>query len=87
MLDVAPIELTVVAQRPRPSGRRGGTTAQIGIPDLERARERMIAIAASLAAPTIAHYAVTDDADDCRYCSYKDACRERPAIVEERFGR
>jgi RecB family exonuclease len=87
MLDVAPIELTVVAQRPRPTGRRGGTTAQIGIPDLERARERMIAIAASLAAPTIAHYAVTNDADDCRYCSYKDACRERPAVVEERFGR
>jgi len=88
LLDVAPIELTVVAQRPRtPSGRRDATTAQIGIPDLERARDRMIELAALLATPTIARYRVTDDADNCRYCAYKDACRERPAVAEERFGR
>jgi hypothetical protein len=47
----------------------------------------MIAIAGRLATPTIAHYAVTDDPDNCRYCSYKDACRERPAVAGERFGR
>ena len=47
----------------------------------------MIAIAGRLATPTIAHYAVTDDADACRYCSYKDACRDRPAVAGERFGR
>jgi RecB family exonuclease len=88
LLDVAPIELTVVAQRPRsPSGRRDATTAQIGIPDLERARDRMIELAALLAKPTLAHYAATDDAENCRYCSYKDACRERPGVTEERFGR
>jgi RecB family exonuclease len=87
LLDVAPIELNVVAQRPRTPARRDATTAQIGIPDLERAREKMIELAALLASPTIAHYAATDDPDNCRYCAYKDACRERPAVAEERFGR
>jgi RecB family exonuclease len=87
LLDVAPIELTVVPQRPRTSTRSSGTTAQIGIPDLERARDRMIELAALLATPTLAHYAVTDDPDNCRYCSYRDACRARPAVAEERFGR
>lgn len=92
LLDVEPIELTVVAQRPAQNGRAlrpgsGQTTASIGIPDLERARERMIEIAKTLATPTIAHYAVTGDPDACRYCSYKNSCRERPAVAEERFGR
>jgi RecB family exonuclease len=87
LLDVAPIELTVVAQRPRSPGRSSSTTAQIGVADLERARARMIELAATLASPTIAHYAATDDPDACRYCAYKDACRERPLVAEERFGR
>jgi RecB family exonuclease len=88
LLDVEPIELTVVAQRPPQNGRtRNATTASIAVADLERARERMIAIAGTLAKPTIAHYAVTGDPGACRYCSYKDACRERPAVAEERFGR
>jgi RecB family exonuclease len=89
LLDVEPIELTVVPQRPPQNGRtaRNATTASIGVVDLERARDRMIEIAATLATPTIAHYAVTDDPDACRYCAYKDACRDRPAVAEERFGR
>ncbi len=88
LLDVEPIELTVVAQRPPQNGRaRNATTASIGVPDLERARERMIEIAKTLAVPTISHYAVTGDPDACRYCSYKNSCRERPAVAEERFGR
>jgi RecB family exonuclease len=88
LLDVEPIELTVVAQRPALNGRaQNATTASIGVVDLERARDRMIAIAGTLATPTIAHYAVSDDPDACRYCAYKDACRERPAVAEERFGR
>jgi RecB family exonuclease len=88
LLDVEPIELTVVVQRPPQNGRaKNATTAAIGIPDLERARDRMIEIAATLAKPTIAHYAVTNDPDACRYCAYKDACRERPLVAEERFGR
>jgi RecB family exonuclease len=88
LLDVEPIELTVVAHRAPPNGRtKNATTASIGVPDLERARERMIEIAGTLATPTIAHYAVTNDPDACRYCAYKDACRERPLVAEERFGR
>jgi RecB family exonuclease len=87
LLDVAPIELTVVAQRPRSTGRSNATTAQIGVPDLERARDRMIELAERLASPTLAHYAAATDPDACRYCAYRDACRERPAVAEERFGR
>ena len=88
LLDVAPIELTVVQQRPPQNGRsRNATTAAVGVADLERARDRMIEIAATLAKPTIAHYAVSDDPDACRYCAYKDSCRDRPAVAEERFGR
>jgi RecB family exonuclease len=88
LLDVEPIELTVVRQRPPQHGRRRtGTTAAIAVEDLERARDRMIEIAGTLAVPTIEHYAVASDPDACRYCSYKDACRERPLVAEERFGR
>ncbi len=88
LLDVEPIELTVTAQRPPPNGRtRNGTTASIAVGDLERARERMVEIAGTLATATIAHYAVSDDPDACRYCAYKESCRERPAVAEERFGR
>jgi hypothetical protein len=88
LLDVEPIELTIVPQRPSQNGRsRNATTGSIGVVDLERARDRMIEIAATLATPTIAHYAVTTDPDACRYCSYKDSCRARPAVAEERFGR
>jgi RecB family exonuclease len=87
LLDVAPIELNVVVRRPPQGGRRNGTTASIAVADLERARERMIAIAATLATPTIAGYGVTSDPAACRYCAYRDACRDRPAVAEERFGR
>jgi len=87
LLDVEPIELTVVTNPP-PNGRaKNSTTGAIAVADLERARERMIALAGRLATPTIAHYAVSDDPDACRYCAYKDACRARPALAEERFGR
>jgi len=88
LLDVDPIELTVVRQRPQQTGRsRNATTASIAVSDLERARERMIEIAGTLATPTIAHYAVTTDPSACHYCAYKNACRDRPAVAEERFGR
>ena len=88
LLDVAPVELNVVVQpRAGRPERRDAISGSIAVADLERARERMIALAARLATPTIARYAVTDDPDACRYCAYKEACRERPAVGEERFGR
>ena len=85
LLDVAPIELIVdrrdrAGQPARGGGRGDGVTAHIDVADLERARDRMIELAALLAAPTLAHYAATDDPAACRYCSYRDACRERPAV-------
>jgi RecB family exonuclease len=86
LLDVEPIELSVVARKAA-NGRGNGTTGSIAVADLERARDRMVAIAARLATPTIARYKVADDPDACRYCAYRDACRDRPAVAEERFGR
>jgi RecB family exonuclease len=87
LLDVEPIELTVVVRRPPQNGRRNATTASIAVADLEKARDKMVAIAATLATPTIARYRVAGDPNACRYCAYRDACRERPAVTEERFGR
>ncbi len=73
--------------RPAQNGRGNATTAAIAVADLERARDWMVAIAAQLATPAIARYGVSDDPDACRYCAYWDACRDRPAVAEERFGR
>jgi RecB family exonuclease len=85
--DVRPIELEVVPVAP-PSGSRGDATiGTIGIAELERARKKMIEIAAELADGPIERFPVTTDAQHCTYCSYKRACRERPARTEDRFGR
>ena len=87
LLDVAPVELNVVAQA-RPAARgRDGASGTIAVADLEKARAEMISIARRLATPTIDSYAAASDPDACRYCSYKDSCRDRPAVGEERFGR
>jgi len=85
LLDVAPVELEVVTTSRPP--RAAGAQGEIGAAELERARERMIALAAELSSGTIATFRATDDPDACRYCAYADACRERPAAIEERFGR
>jgi RecB family exonuclease len=89
LLDVAPIELTVVdgPRAARPNGRRDATAGTIAIADLDRARDRMIELAGRLSTASIANYPATDDPAACRYCAYQDACRDRPAVVEERFGR
>ncbi len=87
LLDVAPVELEVVT-RPRAGQARSGlATGEIAVAELERARERMIALASELAAGTLSAFPATDDPDACRYCAYADACRERPSAIEERFGR
>ena len=85
LLDVAPIELEVVRSARPP--RASVTAGEIGIGELERARERMIALAGELSAGTLARFPATDDPSACRYCAYADACRERPFALEERFGR
>ena len=85
LLDVAPVELEVVTTSRAPRSR--GALGEIAVGELERARERMIALAGELASGTLAAFPATDDPDACRYCAYADACRERPLALEERFGR
>jgi RecB family exonuclease len=85
LLDVAPVELDVVTTSRAPRSR--GATGEIAVAELERARERMIALAAELSAGTLQSFPATDDPDACRYCAYAQACRERPLALEERFGR
>jgi RecB family exonuclease len=85
LLDVAPVELDVVTTSRAPRSR--GPAGEIAVVELERARERMIALATELASGTLAAFPATDDPDACRYCAYADACRERPLALEERFGR
>ncbi len=89
LLDVAPIELDItVFARPAAAGpRNDNPTGTISIAELERARTKMIEIAGLLASATLRAYPATTDPAACRYCAYKDSCRERPLLAEERFGR
>jgi len=86
-LDVRPIELEVVPIAAPRGGYGGAPTGTIGIDELERARTRMVEIAAALADGPIERFPVTDDPEACTYCSYRLACRERPTRSEDRFGR
>lgn len=85
LLDVAPVELEVVTTSRAPRGR--GAVGEIAVGELERARDRMIALASELASGAPAVFPATDDPHACRYCAYAQACRERPLALEERFGR
>ena len=85
LLDVAPVELEVVTTSRPPRAR--GAIGEIGVGELERARDRMIALASEIAAATREAYPATDDPEACRYCAYAESCRERPLALEERFGR
>jgi RecB family exonuclease len=84
--DVRPIELEVAPIAP-PRGYGDAPTGTIGIGELERARKKMVDIARTLADAPIERFPVTNDAADCVYCSYRLACRERPARSQDRFGR
>jgi hypothetical protein len=86
-LDVRPIELEVVPIAAPRGGYGGAPTGTIGIDELERARTRMVEIAAALADGPIERFPATDDPEACTYCSYRIACRERPTRSEDRFGR
>jgi RecB family exonuclease len=84
--DVRPIELEVVPVA-TPRGYGDAPIGTIGIDELERARTKMIEIAAHLADGHIERFPATDDPEACSYCAYKTACRERPLPREDRFGR
>ena len=85
-LEVRPVELEVVpvAAPPSYSDAQIGT---IGIDELERARAKMIELAAALADGPLERFPATHDPEACTYCSYRNACRERPLVREDRFGR
>ncbi|MDQ2857904.1 MAG: PD-(D/E)XK nuclease family protein [Candidatus Eremiobacteraeota bacterium] len=84
--DVEPIELEVVPIA-APRSYSDAPAGTIGIDELERARAKMQELAALLADGPIENFAVTDDAEACVYCAYKNACRSRPLPREDRFGR
>lgn len=85
LLEVAPVELEVVRTSRAP--RSAGTRGEIAVAELERARERMIALASELSGGALERFPATDDPAACRYCAYAEACRERPLVLEERFAR
>jgi RecB family exonuclease len=88
LLDVAPIELEItLAEIPDGARRSESPVGTISVGELERARTKMIEYASLLSQATLAAYPATDDPEACRYCAYKDGCRERPLVVAERFGR
>ncbi|HEY5258199.1 MAG TPA: PD-(D/E)XK nuclease family protein [Candidatus Baltobacteraceae bacterium] len=87
LLDVRPIELEVVPLGSEPKRRNGDAYGTIGIGDLERARAKMAQICRELTDESITHFPVTDDPSACTYCAYADACNDRPAALEEKFGR
>jgi RecB family exonuclease len=84
--DVTPIELEVVPFA-SPRSYSDATVGTIGIDELERARKRMVELAAALADGPLERFPVTEDPDMCRYCAYRNACRDRPLPREDRFGR
>jgi RecB family exonuclease len=85
-LEVRPVELEVVPISAPPTY-SDAATGTIGIDELERARARMIELAATLADGPLERFRVTHDPEACTYCSYRSACRERPLVREDRFGR
>jgi RecB family exonuclease len=85
-LAVNPVELEVVPVAAPPTY-SDAATGTIGIAELERARAKMIELAAALADGPLERFATTNDPDACTFCSYRDACRERPLVREDRFGR
>jgi RecB family exonuclease len=85
-LDVRPVELEVVPIASPPTY-SDGASGTIGIDELERARAKMIEIAALLADGTIERFATAGDPEACTFCSYQRSCRNRPLVREDRFGR
>jgi RecB family exonuclease len=94
LLDVEPIELEIVPvarddARNNGKGQRknGAPYGPIPIEELERARERMGAICKEIMSATVEHFPVTKNPDACTFCAYVLACNDRPAPIENGFGR
>jgi len=87
LIDVQPVSLEVVALAPPDTKRNGAKSGTIGVNELEAARARMIEICRTLSSGKTTHFAVATDPDACTFCSYKDACIDRPHDDREHFGR
>jgi RecB family exonuclease len=85
-LDVRPVELEVVPVATLPSY-SDAAVGTIGIDELERARAKMIDLAAQLSEAPLVHFPTAHDPHACTFCSYRNACRARPLVREDRFGR
>ncbi|HVA27207.1 MAG TPA: PD-(D/E)XK nuclease family protein [Candidatus Baltobacteraceae bacterium] len=87
LLDVRPVSLEVVAVATPEAKRSTSPTGTIGVRDLERARTRMVEICRDLTSGERSSFPVASDPDACTFCSYKDACVDRPLADREKFGR
>lgn len=87
--DVLPIELEVVPTSAPSNGKRidRAIVGTISIDELRIARTRMTELCATISSGELARFPAADDPQACRYCAYREACRERPATTEDRFGR
>jgi len=84
LLEIAPVELEIVPGYAPPSGK--AKRGAIGIAELESARARMIALAAQMSVTTLSHFRATDDPENCGYCAYTAACRQRPFPNSDPFA-
>ena len=87
LLDVRPIVLEVVPGTVTETKRRDAPDGTIGVPDLERARTRMVELSAELASGALTQFAVADDPSACTYCAYAIACAHKPPAAPDRFAR
>ncbi|MBV8117291.1 MAG: PD-(D/E)XK nuclease family protein, partial [Candidatus Eremiobacteraeota bacterium] len=87
LLDVRPIVLEVVPTAATQPKRRDAPAGTIGVPELERARRRMIELCAELSTGALTAFAVAENPAACAYCAYATACAHRPPPAPERFAR
>jgi RecB family exonuclease len=85
-LDVEPIELEVLPlTAPRPN--KDAPVGTVGVDELERARAKMIDLARTLTDDPVTHFKTAKDPEACVWCSYQNACRDRPMRAAVRFAK
>lgn len=84
--DVQPIELEVIPLAATRS-QKDAPIGAVGINELERARAKMIDLARTLADEPIEHFKAAKNPEACVWCSYQNACRDRPSRAAARFAK
>jgi len=85
-MDVQPIELEIIPLA-APRSKKDIPIGVVGIDELERARSKMIDLARTLADDPIKHFKAANDPEACVWCSYQNACRDRPPRAAARFAK